>query len=247
MLIVYIILVGCALASFIGTLAYRVPRGISIISPSSFCPQCKRRIPPFDLIPVVSYIVLGGRCRYCSGKIPIRYLIVEILLPATFVFLYIKMGAGYLFLVYAYLFCVLFYLSLLDLDTGLLGFADIASVYAGSGAFWFFLLKDYTPYPYSHYLLGVVTGVAIFIMSFGVVYAVKRRLPMGAGDLLVIPAVFSFFGFREVIRVILITGTSGVFSGALLLLTGLVKREHKFPLLPYLSAGVFIEVLLISG
>jgi len=228
MMIVYIILVGCVLASFIGTLSYRIPRGISIISPSSFCPHCKKRIAPFDLIPVISYILLKGKCRYCSGKIPVRYLVLEVILPASFVLLYVRMGAGYLFLVYSYMFCVLYYLSLLDI-----------------GGFWFLVMKNYTGYPPSHYFFGVLTGVVIFVMSFGVVYAIKRKLPMGAGDLLVIPAICSFFGFKEVIRILLISGTLGVFFGTLLLLTGVVKREHKFPLLPYLSAGVFIEVLLI--
>jgi len=245
MMIVYIILVGCVLASFIGTLSYRIPRGISIISPSSFCPHCKKRIAPFDLIPVISYILLKGKCRYCSGKIPVRYLVLEVILPASFVLLYVRMGAGYLFLVYSYMFCVLYYLSLLDIDTGLLGFLDIASLYIASGGFWFLVMKNYTGYPPSHYFFGVLTGVVIFVMSFGVVYAIKRKLPMGAGDLLVIPAICSFFGFKEVIRILLISGTLGVFFGTLLLLTGVVKREHKFPLLPYLSAGVFIEVLLI--
>ena len=70
--------IGASVFSFVNVLIYRVPKKISFVGGRSFCPSCKTSLKPYDMIPVFSYILLKGRCRKCSSKIPVRYLFVEL-------------------------------------------------------------------------------------------------------------------------------------------------------------------------
>ncbi len=74
----YVAVVGIVVGSFLNVVVYRVPRGLSVVAPPSFCPHCQTRVRPFDNVPVVSWVVLRGRCRQCREPISIRYPLVEL-------------------------------------------------------------------------------------------------------------------------------------------------------------------------
>jgi prepilin signal peptidase PulO-like enzyme (type II secretory pathway) len=93
--LVVAILFGAVLGSFINVVIYRLPRGMSLAHPPSHCPGCGRRVQPWDNIPVLSYLLLRGRCRGCGVRIPLRYPIVELLAAA----LTVLVGGGGLFLI----------------------------------------------------------------------------------------------------------------------------------------------------
>jgi leader peptidase (prepilin peptidase)/N-methyltransferase len=240
----FIILIGLCIASFIGSLSYRSQRGISIVGPRSYCPECKRTLGIQDLIPVISYLLLKGRCRYCGARIHIKYFVIEVLTPLFYFILYKKIGIDHNFFLYTYLFTVMLYLSLLDFDTGHIGFWDIASVYIGDLALIWLLVSKRSSHTPSHHLFGLIIGVGLVAVSFGLILIIKRKIPMGTGDLMIVPAVSFYFGFREVIRVLVFGSAIGVIISAMLVLSRVVKREYKFPMIPYLTAGVIIEVLL---
>src|SRR5919197_406710 len=82
--IVVAALFGAVLGSFLNVVAWRVPRGESIVRPRSSCPQCKAQIAGYDNVPVISWLLLRGRCRHCSVRIPIRYPAVELLTAVVF-------------------------------------------------------------------------------------------------------------------------------------------------------------------
>lgn len=71
------IAVAATLGSFTTMLVYRLPRGLSIVKPRSFCPTCKKTLVVRDLFPVASYLIYKGRCRQCGAEIPVRYLFIE--------------------------------------------------------------------------------------------------------------------------------------------------------------------------
>ena len=80
---IYIFIVGLALGSFVNVLIYRIPEGKSIIAPPSSCKACGARLKPIDLIPVVSWLLLGGKCRYCKADISPRYILVELMTASS--------------------------------------------------------------------------------------------------------------------------------------------------------------------
>ena len=86
------LLVGLALGSFVTMLSYRAPRNLSIVSPPSHCPHCKTPLTPRDLVPVVSWVVGGGKCRHCHKPIPARYLLVELATTAGCVVAFAVLG-----------------------------------------------------------------------------------------------------------------------------------------------------------
>ena len=77
-------LVGALIGSFLNVVIYRLPRGESLVSPGSHCPSCERPMPPYDNVPVLSWLLLRGRCRNCGAPISARYPLVELLTAAAF-------------------------------------------------------------------------------------------------------------------------------------------------------------------
>jgi len=85
----YFLILGFIIGSFLNVIIYRLPEKKSIIYPPSHCPKCGKRLKIIDLIPVLSYLSTGGKCRYCNTKISIQYPLVEILTGFLFLFAYL--------------------------------------------------------------------------------------------------------------------------------------------------------------
>src|SRR4030066_1347653 len=107
---------GLVTGSFLGVVAYRLPRRLSIIKPASFCPNCKKKILFYDNIPLLSFIILKGRCRYCKNKIPVKNLLIEIITGILFLTNYIFFGLTIRTLAGIILCSVLIVISFIDLD-----------------------------------------------------------------------------------------------------------------------------------
>ena len=113
-------LFGLLIGSFLNVVIWRVPRGESIVSPPSHCPRCDAEIKPYDNIPVVSWLVLRGRCRHCGAGISARYPLVELACAGLWVAMALRFGATWELPAYLVLVSALLALSLIDFDTFLL-------------------------------------------------------------------------------------------------------------------------------
>lgn len=82
--LIFVFAFGSCVGSFLNVVIYRLPRDKSLISPASSCPACNRRIRFYDNIPLISWLVLGGKCRYCKARISPRYFVVELLTALLF-------------------------------------------------------------------------------------------------------------------------------------------------------------------
>jgi leader peptidase (prepilin peptidase)/N-methyltransferase len=242
-----ILLLGLVMASFVGTMAYRVPRGISMLRPCSFCPGCGRRLTPLELVPVAGYLVTRGRCPACGYRVPVRYPAAEALTAPVYVLLFLRYGLTPDFLVLLYLVTLLLYLSLVDLDQGGVSPAEAGAVYLGGAAV--VLLKALVlpwgdPLPNLYAFLG--TG-ALLGLGYLAVYLLRRKPGLGGGDLLVLPGVALYLQPTQAVRMLLASCALGI--AAWLLLAALDRRRaaDPLPLLPFVAGGVCVEILLFSG
>jgi leader peptidase (prepilin peptidase)/N-methyltransferase len=113
---IFLFILGTCFGSFINVCIWRIPKELSIVKPASFCPKCNKPIKWYDNIPILSYIFLKGRCRYCKGKISFRYPFVELLCGIILVILYLKFGLSLNFLKYLFFFYFLILVSFIDID-----------------------------------------------------------------------------------------------------------------------------------
>lgn len=241
---VFIILVGLCMASFLGSLSYRVPRGISMISPPSSCPSCGRRIIAYDLVPVLSYIILGGRCRYCKTPIGIKYLIVEVITPVLYLAIYLIYGTNWRFLIYTYLISILIYLSLVDLDTGSVSLIDTCVLYAGAFIKLFLNLRDEGKGVFLDALYGFGFSAGLLLLGVLIVYIIRKKQPLGSGDIMIIPGIMLYFSLQNVSRILIFTSIAGLISGLIVILLGKIKWDYRFPMLPFVTTGVCIEFFI---
>jgi leader peptidase (prepilin peptidase)/N-methyltransferase len=240
----YIVCIGLAMASFLGSLSYRVPRGISMITPPSFCPSCGRRLKVYELVPIVSYLVFRGKCRTCGHVIPIQLLVVEILTPLLYLFLYGRFGITPLFFSFAYLISLFFYLSLVDLDTGTVSAVDIGALYAGGLATLFLSMRGLTAHRPREAIYGYGLCLGLLGVSVLMVNLAGKKRSIGLGDLFILPATALYVGLYGVIRVLLFSSVIGLIAGAALVLLKKVDRDYRLPMLPFVTAGVGIEISL---
>jgi leader peptidase (prepilin peptidase)/N-methyltransferase len=113
-------LFGLLIGSFLNVCIYRWPRDLSVVAPRSKCPVCGTPVAAYDNIPVLSYLILGGRCRHCKGKIHWRYPLVELLTAAAFVWFVHSYGLNILAAKYCLFTAMLIALAFTDLDTRIL-------------------------------------------------------------------------------------------------------------------------------
>jgi leader peptidase (prepilin peptidase) / N-methyltransferase len=243
-----IFVLGLAFGSFLNVCVYRLPRGISVVTPRSACPKCKHGIALYDNIPVVSWMILRGRCRHCKAPISPRYWMIELLTGALFLACY-----GHFGLTLSTLKCCAFGFLLLgliftDAETKLLpdkmtlpGLAiglvfsvvvpvnDLASQFlpgmvnlpfSGEISARLFSLLDS--------LLGAAVGAA-FIYGAGAIYLRWRGMEgMGFGDVKLMAMVGAFLGLKLTVLTIFTGSIAGSVFGLTTVLVVWVKRTHRF-------------------
>ncbi len=117
---------GCCLGSFYNVVIHRLPGGESIVSPGSHCPLCNHPIAWYDNIPLLSYLILRGKCRHCGARIPLRYPLVEGLTGVLTLLLFLHYGFTPQFFCELVLVSLLLLITFIDLDTYLI--PDVLSI-----------------------------------------------------------------------------------------------------------------------
>ena len=243
-----IFLLGLAFGSFLNVCIYRLPLGLSVVTPRSACPRCKRHIAFYDNMPVVSWLLLGGRCRHCKTRISPRYLLVELLTGVLFLGCYAYSGLTLTTLKYCVFGFLLLGLIFTDAETKLLpdkltlpGLAlgllfsllvpvhDVASQFL-PGILSLPFSADITASLLSllDSLLGAAAG-ASFIYGAGAVYLRWRGAEgMGFGDVKLMAMVGAFLGMKLTIFTIFAASLAGSLFGLTTVLVVWIKRTHRF-------------------
>jgi len=227
-------LLGLAVSSFLNVCIDRLPERGSIVSPPSHCPACGRRLAPFDLIPLLSFVLLRGRCRYCGAPIPRRVLLVESTTGLLFALLWYRYGFSLWLLLgtlYACFFTVIFFI---DLEHHL-----VLNRVIYPGIVVALLLIPFAPgYSAKELLLGGLIGFALLFLIASIYPA-----GMGMGDVKLATFIGLVVGFPSVFVALLFSFVAGGLVGGGLLLTGLKGRKDPIPFAPFLAAGGMVAML----
>jgi leader peptidase (prepilin peptidase)/N-methyltransferase len=236
--------VGLAFGSFLNVCISRIPRGQSVVSPPSHCPSCNARIRWLDNIPLLSWLVLRGRCRNCGERISLRYPAVELLTALLFIACYASFGPTWLTFKFCAFVFLLIGLILMDAEAGLLpreftytgivlglGFSLIA--FTDSGATAFLLRLFGKPVPSEHLLslldaiLGGLVGAGFFYLAWALYYLVRKTHGLGFGDIALMGMSGTFLGLKMIVLVIALAPLTSVFYIAFLFLREAFKPAEQ--------------------
>jgi len=227
-------LLGLIIGSFLNVVIYRVPRGESIVYPGSHCPACGHNLRPWELIPVLSFLILRGRCSQCRERISWRYPLLEFLNGLLYYYAAWKnTGGSFLELgIDFYFISILLVLGAIDWDTFRL--PDIFTLpLLGIGLLVAFFLPQA---PSGWESLGAALGAGGFFWLITVVYPKG----MGLGDVKFVAALGAFLGVAGILMTIFIASLTGSIIGLISL--ALKKRgfREQIPFGPYLAFGALI-------
>ena len=239
---------GLAFGSFLNVCIYRLPLGLSVVKPSSACPHCKRPIAFYDNIPVLSWLILGGRCRNCRTAITPRYLFVELLNALLWLACYWYFGWTLSLVKYCVLSFLLLGLIFTDAETKLLpdkltltglvlGIAFSLLVPVNDLASQF--LPGIVDLPVSSAIFGRILSLvdsllgaavgASFIYGAGAIYLRWRGAEgMGFGDVKLMAMVGAFLGVKLTVLTIFTASIAGSLFGISAILIVWMKRTHRF-------------------
>lgn len=235
----FVSLIGATIGSFANVCIHRMPKHMSVAFPGSHCPLCSHRIAWWENIPIISYIILGGRCRGCKKRISIRYPIVEllgILLAIVTWWHFQNMGQ---FLAYYFLFCApLLILSVIDLYHKIIpDIISIPGIFVGIGVREVFAHPALRLDVLIDSALGIIVGGG-FLFVVGYLYEkIKKREGLGGGDVKLAAMIGSFLGWQQVIFVLLFASVLGLVAGVVMLLCFKKDRYFEIPFGPFLSAA----------
>jgi leader peptidase (prepilin peptidase) / N-methyltransferase len=235
---------GLAVGSFLNVVIYRVPRGESVVKPSSHCPGCDRPIAPYDNIPVVSWLILRGRCRQCGTRISLRYPAVELLTALLFAAVTARLINGQPWAVPAFLYVAGVGVALGAIDLDVRRLPDVLTLpsYVVTGGL--LLLPTIADGRWSTYGRAWLAGLAL--LAFYFVLAVIKPGAMGMGDVKLAGVLGLTMGWLSW-RVLLVGGFLGFVLGGLvggaLMVAGRAGRKSHVPFGPFMLAGALIAVL----
>ena len=237
-MIAVVLVFGLIIGSFLNVCIYRIPRGKSIVYPSSSCPVCGVRIKWYDNIPVLSYILLKGRCRSCKSKISPVYPIVELLTAIYTVLMYLKFGLGIDFAFYLIFGYMLIVGSFIDFfhyiipDRISIGLAVVGLVYG-------FVMHELI-----HSLIGFAFGFILLFLVAMLGKAIFKKEAMGGGDVKLLGALGTFVGIKGVLFTLFVASLLGSVVGIVLIALGKASVSQRIPFGPYLSLSAIIYIFM---
>ncbi|MCK5139226.1 MAG: prepilin peptidase [Thermodesulfovibrionia bacterium] len=240
---------GSVVGSFLNVCIYRIPRGMSIIIPSSRCPSCSTPIEPWNNIPIISYILLRGRCRFCKEKISLQYPIVESLNAFLYMIIVWRFGTSiaWFLLVYFVFVSSLIIITFIDIEHQIIPDRITLPGILLALIFGATILPD--PFSrfdflgFSNSFIGVVLGGGLFYLIAVLGKAVFKKDAMGGGDIKMMAMVGGFLGWKGVILTTFLGSLLGSVIGISLLLMKGREWGSKIPFGPYLALGTLISML----
>lgn len=252
---IIVFIFGSIVGSFLNVCIHRMPKSESVVWPRSHCPKCQKRIPGYDNIPFISFILLGGKCRFCKEKISLRYPLVELLTALLTVALFDRFGLTYSFFLYMVMLWGLIISTFVDIPHRII--PDEVSV--GGLIIGFIMVSimgfAFGPFKFSFFpmwwsLKGIIVGGGIIYLTgviFDLVYFKWLKRPaiggetesMGGGDVKLLAMIGAFMGWKLALLTFFLAPFLGIVIGVINLIS---KKDHTIPYGPFLSIAALLSL-----
>ena len=238
----FIIIIGLIIGSFLNVCIYRIPENQSIVSPPSHCNKCNNTLRIIDLIPVISYLMLRGKCRYCKEKVSVRYMAVELLTGILFLLVYNHHNNNIETIYYLILVSILVIISFIDIDHYII--PDTLIIFGIIVAISFNVLTGFMSFK-DVFLGGLICGGSILFFIYVLEFIIKKEV-MGGGDIKLFAMIGMFLGIKGgFITIILSIYLGAIYGIWTIVYTKIksIKYDSVIPYGPFISLGAIIYIL----
>jgi len=233
------LLVGLCIGSFLNVVIYRLPLGQSLVSPRSRCTKCGYELSWYDNVPVLSWALLGGRCRRCRAPISVQYPIVELVTGLLFVLVAWLTPVGPLLVSRLILVAILVALFGIDLEHQILpNFITLPGVVIG------LLFSLIAPPGWKDALIGAALGAGVLYGIAAAYYAVRREEGLGMGDVKMLAMIGAFLGWKAVLVTLVLSSFSGAAIGMALIAAQRGGMKLALPFGTFLAVGALAAMLV---
>lgn len=234
-------ILGSVFASFAGVIAYRLPKKISIIKPNSYCPNCQNQLKAYDKIPLLSWIILGGKCRYCKSKIGILTLLIEIFGGIGFLLSYLQYGDSFeqLPIFVANMVMIFLFIIIASIDY------ETHNIY--NFTLWIFAIISafITIYRAIVFEMDIVNHIIGLVFGFLFLGAIKlisnlilKREGLGAGDVYLVGIAGFMLGVIPLLISIFVACIFAIIVECIKVKLSKTKIEEEIAFAPYLLLGI---------
>ena len=234
-----VVILGLILGSFLNVVIYRLPRGLSLVAPRSYCPVCGKPIKFYDNVPLISYLLLRGRCRECGARISWRYPFVEGITALCLALLFLKYGLSIKWIMYSVLTLFLIPISFIDAERGLI----LNKLTIPCFIFGIFLVLIFQIEMWKSFLFGALAGGGIMLAIAIAGKLLFKKESLGMGDVKLLVIIGTYVGFPHV----LISLFFGTLVAAIFILWGIIFKRLRFgntiPFGPFIAIGTLVYLV----
>jgi leader peptidase (prepilin peptidase)/N-methyltransferase len=232
------IIFGAIVGSFLNVCIFRLPKEESIVWPGSHCPHCKNLIKFYDNIPLISYLLLRGKCRYCKEPISAQYPLVEGITALSSLVLFMRFGPSLAYITYFAFVAALIVITVIDLYHQII--PDVISLPGiGVGLLTSLIIPQIT---FFNSLIGVLLGGGSLFLVATLYQWLFKREGMGGGDVKLLAMIGAFLGWKAVILTILLGSLIGSITGIIIMVLKGKDFKYAIPFGPFLSLGAVISL-----
>ena len=236
MLSLYYFILGTIFGSFLNVVIYRIPNQLSIIQPRSHCPNCKKMIPFYRNIPIISFLIQKGKCNNCNKSISFIYLLTEFIVGIIFLisFHYFEPIESITFILVSSLLYSIsiidykYYIIPLELSFFIL-IALLSNIILSSNSLF--------------YIYGFLVGLGYLLFVYTITWIVTKKEPLGLGDIQLIALLGLWLGPLKILITIFLSACIGIFYWIILYFVKGYKKNRKLPFGTFLSLSAIIIYL----
>lgn len=248
----FVFIFGTVIGSFLNVCIFRIPLEQSIAFPPSHCMSCGEKLKWYDMFPIISWIVLKGKCRYCKSKISYRYPLVECMTGIIFLAIYLKYGFTFNTIKFCIFASIIIVIGLIDLDT-----TDVYTLTIITGIISFIILSTLNfalfkahftnQFSILDYILGGIIGGGFILIVIIVTNMIIKANGMGTGDAEICLVCGLFLGVKNIVFMLFLSVVIGSIIGVMLILLKKKKRKDYIPFGPFIAISSIIAVLFGEG